>query len=102
MPEQQVGAWHQHDTDGTFESVTTVAEGSVDAAYCVIKRTINGNTKRYIERMGTRDYASQRDSFFVDSGLTYNGTNTNNSRTVTITSSGNYTKGSFCYFRISI
>ncbi len=94
VPEQQVGAWHQHDTDGTFESVTTVAEGSVDAAYCVIKRTINGNTKRYIERMGTRDYASQRDSFFVDSGLTYNGTNTNNSRTVTITSSGNYTKGS--------
>ena len=94
VPEQQVGAWHQHDTDGTFESVTTVAEGSVDAAYCVIKRTINGNTKRYIERMGTRDYASQRDSFFVDSGLSYNGTNTNNSRTVTITSSGNYTKGS--------
>jgi len=94
VPEQQVGAWHQHDTDGTFESVTTVAEGSVDAAYCVIKRTINGNTKRYIERMGTRDYASQRDSFFVDSGLTYNGTNTNNLRTVTITSSGGYTKGS--------
>jgi len=94
VPEQQVGAWHQHDTDGTFESVTTVAEGSVDAAYCVIKRTIGGATKRYIERMGTRDYASQRDSFFVDSGLTYNGTNTNTARTVTITSSGNYTKGS--------
>ena len=94
VPEQQVGAWHQHDTDGTFESVTTVAEGSVDAAYCVIKRTINGNTKRYIERMGTRDYASQRDSFFVDCGRSYNGTNTNNSLTVTITSSGNYTKGS--------
>ena len=94
VPEQQVGAWHQHDTDGTFESVTTVAEGSVDAAYCVIKRTINGNTKRYIERMGTRDYTLQRDSFFVDSGLTYNGTNTNTARTVTITSSGNFTKGS--------
>jgi len=94
VPEQQVGAWHQHDTDGTFESVTTVAEGSIDAAYCVIKRTINGNTKRYIECMGTRNYTSQRDSFFVDSGKSYNGTNTNNSRTVTITSSGNYTKGS--------
>jgi len=94
VPEQQVGAWHQHDTDGTFESVTTVAEGSVDAAYCVVKRTINGNTKRYVERMGTRDYASQRDSFFVDCGRSYNGTNTNNLRTVTITSSGNYSKGS--------
>ena len=98
VPEQQVGAWHQHDTDGTFESVTTVAEGSVDAAYCVIKRTINGNTKRYIERMGTRDYASQRDSFFVDSGRTYNGKNIVSatlSRTVTIQNIGNngYTTG---------
>ena len=95
VPEQQVGAWHQHDTDGTFESVTTVAEGSVDAAYCVIKRTINGNTKRYIERMGTRDYASQRDSFFVDSGLTYNGTNTNTNRPIELINSGNgFSKGS--------
>ena len=94
VPEQQVGAWHQHDTDGTFESVTTVAEEQIDAVYCVIKRTINGNTKRYIERMGNRDYVSQRDSFFVDSGRTYNGTNNNPVRTVTITSSGNFTKGS--------
>ncbi len=94
VPEQQVGAWHQHNTDGVFESVTAVAEDSVDAVYCVVKRTINGATKRYVERMGTRKYATQRDSFFVDSGLTYNGTNTNLARTVTITSSGNYTKGS--------
>ena len=98
VPEQQVGAWHQHDTDGTFESVATVAEGNVDAAYCVIKRTINGNTKRYIECMGSRDYASQRDSFFVDSGKSYNGTNivsTALSRTVTVQNIGNngYTKG---------
>ena len=98
VPEQQVGAWHQHDTDGTFESVTTVAEGSIDAVYCVIKRTINGNTKRYIECMGTRNYTSQRDSFFVDSGKSYNGTNivsTALSRTVTIQNIGSngYTTG---------
>ena len=94
VPEQQVGAWHQHDTDGTFESVTTVAEDQIDAVYCVIKRTINGNTKRYIERMGNRDFASQRDSFFVDSGKSYNGTNKNTSQTVKLTSTGNYTKNS--------
>ena len=95
VPEQQVGAWHQHDTDGTFESVTTVAEGSVDAAYCVVKRTINGNTKRYIERLGTRNYASQRDSFFVDSGKSYNGTNTNTNRPIELINSGNgFSKGS--------
>jgi hypothetical protein len=27
VPEQQVGAWHQHDTDGTFESIAVVNEG---------------------------------------------------------------------------
>tara|TARA_R100001082_G_scaffold110581_1_gene90912 strand:- start:1716 stop:4223 length:2508 start_codon:yes stop_codon:yes gene_type:complete len=94
VPEQQVGAWHQHDTDGSFESVAAVAESSVDAVYCVVKRTINGATKRYIERMGTREYATQRDSFFVDSGRSYIGTNTNTAKTVTITSGGAYTKGS--------
>jgi len=94
VPEQQVGAWHQHDTDGLFESVAAVAESSVDAVYCVVKRTINGATKRYIERLGTREYATQRDSFFVDSGKSYIGTNTNTAKTVTITSGGAYTKGS--------
>jgi len=87
VPEQAVGAWHQHDTDGLFESVTTVAEGLVDAVYCVVKRTINGNTKRFVERMGTRSFENQRDNFFVDSGLTYDGTNTNTAKTVTITGS---------------
>ena len=87
VPEQAVGAWHQHDTDGEFESVTTVAEGLIDAVYCVVKRTINGNTKRYIERMGTRNFDKQRDNFFVDSGLTYNGTNTTSSKKVTISGS---------------
>ena len=93
VPEQQVGAWHQHDTDGTFESVATVSEGNDDVVYCVIKRTINGATKKYIERMGTRLYATQRDSFFVDAGATYNGTNTNTGLNVTISGGTNYTKG---------
>ena len=93
VPEQQVGAWHQHDTDGTFESVASVSEGNDDVVYCVIKRTINGQTKKYIERMGTRLYETQRDSFFVDAGATYNGTNTNTGQNVTISGGTNYTKG---------
>ena len=93
VPEQQIGAWHQHDTDGTFESVATVSEGDDDVVYCVIKRTINGASKKYIERMGTRLYATQRDSFFVDAGATYNGTNTNTGHHVTISGGTNYTRG---------
>ena len=84
IPEQQIGAWHQHDTDGTFESCTTVAEGADDNLYVAVKRTINGQTKRYVERMAPRTFEALADAFFVDSGLTYNGTNTG-STTVTVT-----------------
>jgi hypothetical protein len=73
VPEQQVGAWHWHDTDGVFESCTVVAEGGEDALYCVIRRTINGNSVRYVERMASRQFTDQADAFFVDSGATYSG-----------------------------
>jgi hypothetical protein len=73
IPEQQVGAWHQHDTDGTFESCCIVAEGAEDVLYCVVNRTINGVQKRYLEFMHTRQFATQADAFFVDCGLTYSG-----------------------------
>ncbi len=93
VPEQQLGAWHQHDTQGTFESVACVSEGNDDVTYAIIKRTINGATKRYVERMGTRLFATQRDSFFLDAGATYNGTNTDTNKTVTISGGTTYKKG---------
>lgn len=73
VPEQQIGAWHQHDTDGVFESCTVVAEGGEDVLYCVIRRTIGGNSVRYVERMASRQFSDQADAFFVDCGLTYSG-----------------------------
>ena len=72
VPEQQIGAWHQHDTDGLFESICVVAEGAEDVLYAVIKRVINGATKRYVERMRPRA-STLVDAFHVDAGLTYNG-----------------------------
>ncbi len=93
VPEQTIGAWHQHDTDGTFESVATVSEGNDDVLYCVVKRIINGATKKYVERLGTRLFDNARDCFFVDCGATYNGTNTDTNRTVTISGGTNYTRG---------
>lgn len=74
VPEQQIGAWHWHDTDGVFESCAVVAEGGEDVLYCVVRRTINGVTKRYVERMASRQFVDQADAFFVDAGLTYSGT----------------------------
>ena len=93
VPEQSIGAWHQHDTDGKFESIATVSEGNDDVLYAVVKRTINGNNVRYVERMGTRNFTQQRDCFFVDAGATLDGTNTNTARTVTITGGTTYQRG---------
>lgn len=73
VPEQQVGAWHWHDTDGVFESCTVVTEGGEDALYCVVRRTINGANVRYVERMASRQFTDQADAFFVDCGATYSG-----------------------------
>lgn len=73
VPEQQLGAWHQHDTAGAFESCTVVAEGDEDVLYCVIRRTINGQSVRYVERLASRLFAEASDAFFVDCGLTYDG-----------------------------
>ncbi len=84
VPEQQVAAWHWHDTDGTYESCTAVAEGSEDALYVIVKRTINSVTKRYVERFQTRQVTDLDECFFVDCGLSYDGTNTT-ATTVTVT-----------------
>lgn len=84
VPEQQIGSWHWHDTDGTFESCAVVAENNEDVLYVVIKRTINGNSVRYIERMQSRIFAETKNCFFVDSGSVYNGANAT-ATTVTVT-----------------
>lgn len=73
VPEQQIGAWHWHDTNGAFESCAVVAEGDEDMLYVAVRRNINGQTKRYIERLESRAFGAQENAFFVDSGLSYNG-----------------------------
>lgn len=73
VPDQQVYGWHAHDTDGAFESVCVVPETNEDVLYVVVRRTINGASVRYVERLRTRVLTTQADAFFVDSGLTYSG-----------------------------
>lgn len=88
MDEQRVYAWHKHVTDGTFESVCCIREGNETATYFKVKRTINGQTVRYTERMASRYFDDINDAFFVDSGLSYDGRNTS---AVTMTISGGTT-----------
>ena len=51
IPEQQIGAWHQHQTDGAFESCTVVSEGDEDFLYVVVNRTIGGTTMALFSTM---------------------------------------------------
>lgn len=76
VPGQQVLAWHKHTTvNGEIESVCAIPEtGGEDMLYLSVKRTVNGSTKRFIERMATRRFTALEDCFFVDCGLTYDGT----------------------------
>ncbi len=73
MREQEVYAWHRHVTDGAFESVAVISENGEDVAYFIIRRTVNGRTKRYVERLHTRYFANVQDAWFLDCALQYNG-----------------------------
>jgi len=49
--EEEVFGWHRHITDGLFESVAVIPDpvNNRDQLWVVVRRTINGATKRYIE-----------------------------------------------------
>lgn len=77
--EQDVLAWHRHPIGGSgyVECVQTIPapDGGDDELWLIVKRTIDGSTKRYIEYLEADfdDDADPQDAFFVDSGLTYDG-----------------------------
>ena len=73
LPGQQVYAWHQHTTDGFFESVCTVSENNLATTYVLVRRTINGRSVRLIERIHARLFSAAADAYYVDCGLTYSG-----------------------------
>lgn len=74
VPEQQIGAWHQHDTtNGSFESCAVVAEDGEDVLYVVVRRTFGEESYRFVERMASRQFVDQADAYFVDCGATYDG-----------------------------
>lgn len=89
--EQAVVAWSRHDFEGgTVESVSSIPEGSEDAVYVIVKRTINSETKRYVERFSTRNITNIVDAKFADSFLTYDGRHTG-STTMTLSGGTNWT-----------
>lgn len=73
LPEQQIAAFHRHDTMGAFEDATTIYEEGRDVTYVVVRREIDGETVRFIERFADRSFDDPADQFFVDCGATYRG-----------------------------
>lgn len=76
---QEVTGWHKHQLggDGIVEAVQVIPRynGIQDDLWLVVRRTINGTTKRYIEYMEA-DYTTgdaQEDCYYVDCGATYSG-----------------------------
>lgn len=86
--EQKAEAWHRHVIGGVFSTGNAVvesaavipsADGMRDELWLLVKRTINGSTKRYVEYMDKIFEEGDditADAFFVDSGLTYSGSAT--------------------------
>lgn len=83
--EQEIVAWHHHelsnnadaDAFGDVESIAVIpsGDGTHDELWAVVKRTINGGTKRYMERLAA-DWlpasSTDRDSMpFMDSHLIF-------------------------------
>jgi hypothetical protein len=66
---QNVFAWSRHTTDGEYRSVAVLDDTPEDSIYTVVKRTIDGSTKRYVERFKAREFNNIEDNFFVHSGL---------------------------------
>ena len=75
LREHDVIAWHRHTTDGEFESIAVIPGDYDDELWAVVKRTVDSNTVRYIERLDPPflEGAALSTAFFVDSGFTYSG-----------------------------
>ena len=83
---ENVVAWHRHILGGAFSTGSAVVESVAaisnslstakgeDSLYMIVKRTINGGTKRYVEVMQPFDFADNiEDAWFLDSALQYSG-----------------------------
>ena len=81
--EQQVTAWHRHIFGGAFgsgnavcESVAVIPTDDTEyEVYVIVKRTINGATRRFVEYINNFDFTETDNTTFnfLDSALAYSG-----------------------------
>jgi hypothetical protein len=82
--DQEVVGWHRHALGGSFAGGAAVTEGVAtipspngdhNQLWLVVKRTVNGQTRRYVEFLEEvfGPEHAQADAFFVDCGLSFSG-----------------------------
>jgi len=79
--EQEVWGWTLCETDGLVESICSISENGVDSLYMTVQRQIDGQARRYVERLSQplwidENWTAQEDAVVMDAALTYRGTPT--------------------------
>lgn len=71
LREHKVWGWARHETDGVIESVAVITSESErrDIVHFVVKRTINGQTRRFIETLAEYIDDPMENAYFIDCGL---------------------------------
>lgn len=72
--DQEVQGWARQTTDGYYESIASIPsqEGPYDEIWVVVRRSINGTDRRYIERFVSQMVPDRQDQcFYVHCGLSY-------------------------------
>lgn len=73
--EQEVNCWTRFTTNGTVEDLVVIpSTKEYDEIYFLVKRTINGQTKQFIEVLEPNFSYDNLNYIYLDSCLTYNGT----------------------------
>lgn len=81
MPKEEVRGWHRHPTAAIVEDINTIPAGDESSAevYFIMRRTINGSVRRYIEQLAPffepidGDNPTADGAWFVECGLRYQG-----------------------------
>jgi hypothetical protein len=108
--DQQVLAWHRHDTDGLFQNITTIPEvpnnyvsGSQvwpvsngtfrNAVYFIVERTVNGQTWKCIEKLADREINDIVDYVGMDCATTFDLTSLSTGIAVTLSGGATWDDG---------
>lgn len=78
LKNQDVYAWTIQETSGDYESIVSIDKNVFDETYYIVKRTVDGVVKRFVETFQTEldEVEDIKDEWRLDSALLYEGSDT--------------------------